>query len=258
MITVRDEWRFDALAATLATSRGAAFLRALSSPAQGHENAIQEGLATVFRDRLRTAERTPVRPEDVVRTFADMPDIDGAALAAWIEDLPNSSGQEDFRCALTWRSIFLWPQGRPDETPPGVRPAVWTSLRAAGAALADEGDAPRTRYLAETTDLRRLATRIEEWGEGPFSDLDLELAKCYDWEAEAGVMWTAWSEIVEHALTLHLWAIYTDVFSAHEKDALVAWRVAEHKAAVQDSPELADLFPDPAPCHPDEMLRRDA
>ena len=267
-----DLYRFERIAALLATSRGADFLSAVESPANGSGTAVQETMRSLFDDRLAWDARRTVTRADVAVRLAATPLGDLAdSMVEWIDDLPDSGGSRGLGCVFYWHGKFMNVQHTDDRDGPAeIDAARWHSLRACGTER--PGDAPdpdplaqnAARYRDRTVHLRRLRDDIEDWQAGPFDDFDLRLAQTFEWDIADGTMWAAWQGAVEYWLTRAFWASFAPAFSQPERDAILHWQTAAPGTASVPptvdamAPGLDDLLIVGPPCHPDDILRSDA
>lgn len=273
MTTGHDKYRFQALAALFATSRGAEFLSAFDTPAKGHEPEVQDALAGLFESRLPDDIEHAVLRSDVEAALRMTAVGDAAeAVVDWIDDLPDSGGASGHANVYYWRGVFMSPGLAEDrDGPPEVATDKWRSLRAAGEERPQDAPDPdpladaAERYRRDSAQLRALRDRIEDWQKGPFSDFDLKLGQKFDWPIGEGLMWTAWTEAIDYWLTKLLWAAYEGSFTQAEKDAVYQWAVRNTEIARAEALEgeyasqyqgldIALFFPGP-PGRPDEMLR---
>lgn len=265
-----DPYHYQRQAALLATSRGADFMLAFGGPAQGQEAKVQNCLANIITPNIDQLPERVLTRDQLAAALTDAGVNRASEIADWIGYLPDGT-QPDRYCVDYWRGVFL-SIGHPDDAdgPPGIAPGKWRSMRAV--AERRPVDTPNPDPLApqaaafrkDSKALFALRDQIEDWQQGPFSDLDLRLAKALDWPIADGLMWTQWTNAVEFALTRMLWRRYSPHFTADEKQAIIDWReqiAAETRAAMPYDPAYPDFaeiaLPGPQ-CHPDEILQADA
>lgn len=278
-------WDLEYTLANFATSRGPVFLKRVSFPWRGHEEAVCDALTGQFRAAMRAD--APLREErgplDGLKFQASVAEAVGDAAAAndimeWFRALPVGGGDSPHSCAFYWNSVFFFTLGTDAAGIDGVRDALWRAFVAAiqrkryesSLAYADT----HTAYIAETDGIERLQREIQDWQRGPFTDWDLEMAEAYEWDVGDGLIWCDWETILDYQRITTLWRLFAPHFSKAELDALVAWKSGHAQEALEEQvtdPELASLLMDPMmadmrredagntpPCHPNGILVSDA